>query len=528
MPIEDINYLYDHCVKDAFMFFIDSANRDRRYYPEPNHYVVTFEEPLKLVYGLDILDATMPNVMYNIDSHNNKLCMVLLRSSEDESANRVAYNARLRTMIQEQQNNALFADNFETFKSFDTYFVDRSEWLSHPELQAYLDSEVDPQFAPASAVDVTLFILVSRFTQVPLQAQSTLPAEVAAEYAQDTQHYASFRYGGDVYFVPATHDLAALIATQKIEAFYVCQDETDKTWSVTASTNVRVPPLHGDGGYVLQKIDPSSEPVKYNLLQQKALTLEVGQYDVNTLQEEMQTQMGTFGIYVVGTDRAESSDLIKQGRVMLINSAHPFLLNMNISSIYPNIGFDRYAIDKSTDYAKGYFNDNHRLYATIYNEKAERFQLRAPGAINLLGTRYITLRCKEIEDHLSSSVTFNSYSTGIGVFKLQDIRDTTNLRFDFATFLQKPFHPIGKLSRLTLRFETPNGLLYDFKGFNHHIMISIKYFAPDMGRVFKQSALNPNYDPDYIRYITNIAHNIALDDYNEDESTSDEDDTSSD
>ena len=73
MVIEDIDYLYKNSVKENIIIKIDSGKRDKTIYPNPNNYKLTFSEPFKYVYGIDILDASLPRTQYQIDNHNNEL-----------------------------------------------------------------------------------------------------------------------------------------------------------------------------------------------------------------------------------------------------------------------------------------------------------------------------------------------------------------------------------------------------------------------------------------------------------------------
>ena len=77
MSIEDVNYLYKNSVKDNSIIFIESKKRNKKMYPTPSEYVITFENPFKYVYGMEILDASIPRTMYQIDKTNNNLKIVL-------------------------------------------------------------------------------------------------------------------------------------------------------------------------------------------------------------------------------------------------------------------------------------------------------------------------------------------------------------------------------------------------------------------------------------------------------------------
>ena len=64
----------------------------------------------------------------------------------------------------------------------------------------------------------------------------------------------------------------------------------------------------------------------------------------------------------------------------------------------------------------------------------------------------------------------------------------------------REFHPIGKLAKMSLRFETNKGTLYDFKGVNHNIIFAIYYYEPIQKKFPEGSLLNPEYKMNYIDY----------------------------
>ena len=518
MPIEDVNYLMEHSVKDAFMFFVDSDSRDRAFCPSASKYIVQFEEPIKLVYGMDILDGAIPNTMYNIDAHNSQISVMSMQYSE-VGPPVDALDAKMMSMLTEQQENAHFVQDFNSLKNFEAFVVDVQDWDSRPELLDFIAAPIVDGI-PVSDID-SFFIVVARFDGANLTPLAGIAAGGQGNFLNDPA-LMTFVSMNSIYIIPITDPAALYLSKLRTapDAISVL-NMPNAGWEVTISYNVLVPSDHGGAAFVVREL---TETLPYYWLQQKIIDLEIGTYDINQLQAEIQFLLTSLDMYVVGTDRTGSTDLTKQGRVMFTHHNWPFVLNMDHSSIYQNLGFDSYAVPGTADYRQGILAGNHRLFGSIYNGVTKQFQLKAPGTVSLLGTRYITLRCPEIEEHLSASVTYNNHAAGIGVFKLQDINDVTNLRFDFATFLRKPFHPIGKLSRLTFEFQTPWGGNYDFKGYNHHILISIKYYAPDMSRTFAQSSLNPNYDPDYIRYVSKLAHYAQIDDYVEDEDDDEDDD----
>lgn len=78
MPIEDINYLYEHSTKENIILLIDSGKRDRKLYPHVAEFQVDFIEPFNFVYGINILDTTIPRTMFMIEEDiNNQLSYVV-------------------------------------------------------------------------------------------------------------------------------------------------------------------------------------------------------------------------------------------------------------------------------------------------------------------------------------------------------------------------------------------------------------------------------------------------------------------
>lgn len=124
----------------------------------------------------------------------------------------------------------------------------------------------------------------------------------------------------------------------------------------------------------------------------------------------------------------------------------------------------------------------------------------APGMYALTGDRYVILRCPEIEQHLYRSRSYERYTMGLAKFKLSNYGyDET--RLDFARLPVREFHPIGKLTHMTFRFEKSDGELYNFRGLNHTLTLAIRYYSPIPNDNFTNYELNPAYNPDFFKSI---------------------------
>ena len=129
----------------------------------------------------------------------------------------------------------------------------------------------------------------------------------------------------------------------------------------------------------------------------------------------------------------------------------------------------------------------------------QEFKIISPGLVQLSGERYITIHCDEIENHLRGSMMFNNYSPGLALVNL-GVQGFSENRIDFFSVKYKEFHPIGKLTGLKFTLKTPDDMLYDLKGVNWHMLVSVKYYVPKKLSSFETSILNPNYNYNFIQY----------------------------
>lgn len=183
---------------------------------------------------------------------------------------------------------------------------------------------------------------------------------------------------------------------------------------------------------------------------------------------------------------------------------NPFIINMGDSTIAETLGFYLLTTIELNNINYIYNNIYKKLYISFYNENAinkiKPFYLISPGIICFTGEKYILMRSKEIEEHSFGSLAYTNNNLGVAKFR------TNNVGFnDEKLYITKipirEFHPIGKLSQLSIRFETSDRKLYDFKGVNHNITLAIYYYEPS----FKQSnefnsILNPNYTTNFNNY----------------------------
>lgn len=185
---------------------------------------------------------------------------------------------------------------------------------------------------------------------------------------------------------------------------------------------------------------------------------------------------------------------------------NPFIIDMGRSSLAETLGCALNIESSNDGILYKYFNNYQgnlqflKMYHSILNPLSGLYEVTTPGIVFFIGEKYIVIRSPEIEEHAFGSLAYNNYNQGIAKFKVSGIGFNEE-RVELTKIPTREFHPIGKLSKITFRFETADGNPYDFKGINHTITYLIKYYKPKMinTQEFKP-LLNPNYKSDFNEY----------------------------
>ena len=195
-----------------------------------------------------------------------------------------------------------------------------------------------------------------------------------------------------------------------------------------------------------------------------------------------------------------------------IYSKSPLIVDMRRTTLSENLGFDLHpTMNQPNRYiSKGYTTADSVLAKMFYSRRNanynadvsinDKYIITSPGIVYFIGNKYIIMRCPEIEEHLYRSLSYSKNTLGIAKIRV----DSIGINSEKLTITKIPvreFHPIGKLSRMSFRFETNKGLLYDFKGLNHNIIFAIFYYEPIQKNIPRNSILNPEYKMNYLDYL---------------------------
>lgn len=599
MSIEDINYLRNNSIKQNYTFLIDSVDRDRSRYPNPNKYTIDFTVPFKNVIGMEIIDSSIPRTMYNIDYENNELYYYIGKNMSDINiVEGVKEELNDTDLTKECDFNSGYAvigkDNYlELTNNIHLYNIYNSGGIGGKDIgisfsfkiKVLQDNNVDTvnkkyyifnfgyyhlhlngnQRDKYSGILVyikkNIDNLYDMYFTIGYEDESpdstyiinninlSIDNHICWSISSDNKWTINISTKTEKFEKANNKPISNVFYTEKnigrkfISTFYDATKLTKITyndgWDDTIKLYLKDFKIYNkvldDNEITLcaaNTIELTNLPIWYKLYSNSnedsihnnglskfinykdmfgRLHIKEGDYTLKTLL----FYFDRYDEYEIGikkhSEPAEMSNLVD------IYCRHPFILDMQRSTIYENLGFDLLAnsipehINVRYEY-KDMYNSNTLMTKMFHSVKNldnikiipsrgvyDMYKVTPPGVIYLIGNKYILLRCPEIEEHIFGSLSYTKYSLGLAKFRIDNIGINTE-RLVITKLPIREFHPIGKLSRLSLRFETNKGTLYDFKGVNHNIIFAIYYYEPTQKKLPQNSILNPEYKMNYMEY----------------------------
>jgi hypothetical protein len=475
--IEDVDYLWENSEKQSFLVYIDSSQRNRRVFPHPNNYVVEFDKPFRFVYGYDILDAMIPTTAYNVERHNNTLILGQILST------RPGWQT-------EQFNTNAFLKEFDFVPAVSARLLDASPgslWLvPRRNLDdfgiAYTQrpENVDDVAVMCTQNDVVAMSNREPPYDTPVTTRDNAAWYVASDDAVLLQGPHHLRFG-------ARNPHAGSVSLRIAAIRYVStMDHATIDQTLLYDVCIRV----------------------------SAVTLTIMQYDSRQLQQMLNRQLSNLDMSC-----AHASAVPEQANKYAWTGRWPFWFNMQTSTCASTLGFDELSTPAGAAGVYQGLGDaldaDMRMFVSVFQAESQQQALVSPGMLDMGGVPYVMFRVAELEEHAFAGDGNNSSTiNGLGIFKLlAGSNGISNMRFDFTNLVRRPFHPIGKLCRLSIRMEQSDGTLYDFKGINHNILLVLKYLVPSVKSAvprYNIRMLNADYEPDAQKYL--IARRRLIDD----------------
>ena len=581
MSIEDVNYLKENSIKQTYTFLIDSSDRDKTIFPDPNNYVVEFSTPFRNIIGMEIIDASIPRTMYNVDIENN-LIYYYIGTDDNDSLIKdgVADEIEAEAVI----TNAFIVDNSLNIKDrgyayikniVNLYNIYNSGGIGGTKkgITISLKLTAFSLYNSTIGADNSYTLLDFRYNHLinpKISEDAPIIVKLIRQNSEEQTYNLLFRIGNEtnekiinnINLSYLTH-IAWTISENKTWQIYL---NATSDSSKTHESSIGIKNVFYTDKYIGKRfeldygdwdtanLNVSDFKIYNRVLNQKELndcnnnvhtntisnliiwykmdeiingTVENSGYtktinykDVFNKREIMPGDY-TIKTFLTNYDELnnfeigfkEHSDPSELTNLMDIYSRKPFILDMKRSTISENLGFDLYANQNTQDryiYKDIYrYNDNmKKIFHSVVNDnqvkefndgKVDIYKIVSPGIVYFIGNKYIVMKCPEIEAHLYGSLSYSKYTLGLAKFRVDNVGINSE-RLSITKLPVREFHPIGKLAKMTLRFETNKGTLYDFKGVNHNIVFAIYYYEPIQKKFPEGSLLNPEYKMNYIDY----------------------------
>lgn len=474
--MEDVDKLISESQTQDTLLFIDSKLRDRLTYPNPEEYCIQFSKPLRNVFSIKVIDSSIPRTHYTVSSVSNSF-VYRMKDSETWSTIYIPignYTIDELIVVLNKYLNHLTVSH-----------------LSYPsDLRKQLLFKSDSEFEIDSKLSSMKYILGLDCETSDGDANTTL-------ILKSTDAQSLYDY------VTTTNRL---------------NFETTEHITATSDTVVYFP-LKADSSSYLHVIRFNIDAVSERCVCVATVvqTTDVGK---NVLkQTKVAIDSSTSVVEVLFDDN--TNDLRTDNMFVGISFSNFEFDSSSFMALFPTTGAidddNAHVVDLQTNLTLN--SNNMTNYMSMYALNVEEIRsfkkhsIISPGMYNLVGDTYVSLRCKEIDQHVGALQTANftdgtgevmskDFDYGLAVFKL-GIVGYQDERFDYNTNIERNFFPIGKLSQLSFRFERWDGSLYDFKGVNHTFTLQIKFYAPKQNyaeRANMTSLLNPSYRPEFIDY----------------------------
>jgi len=506
MSIEDIDYLKKNSTRQRYLFLVNSSERDRSINPTPSKYVVDFTMPFKNVVGLEIVDSSIPRTMYNVDIYNNSIVFLIydpIKFTAIEAANIMSMFITVNVEPGDYTIETLLIaiNNVLNMQlNGNTVFIKAVSLSNPPEIKNTIKFHCPYPFI--------LDMSKSTMSQTLGFDLYTSPLSESAKPIYN-QRYIGLNY-------PANYQLygSVNISPGNPNVTYYTYNTFTGPSGVVRKQSIAIP----------YKLAQSFQVTTHGYLRniQAAISNTTGIIaSTNIVKWELWTNdpinnkpanfTGTSNIidtnYIDG-GYSESSYIatnvfMKEGTYWIIFNSNDPTLQLYYNDV-ANVANTTLLVSQDNGASWYNLDDSiNQIYfqASIIVTMQEDYNIvTAPGIYNLMGERYIILRCPEIEQNKYRYLAYTKHFMGLAKFNLDTI-GYNNTIIDYNDTNKKDFHPIGKLTKLSLTFETSDGNIYDFKGVNHSLTFAIYYYEPFRKEEFVNSILNPNYKPNFVEYM---------------------------
>lgn len=438
--IDDVVYMQRHGEVESRILYIDAEERTNPA-DSSSDFCIAFDEPIRNVVGIKVIDSSIPAAMYTVDDHNNTFRMFAFGVDTTDPEYDTSYSD-------------FYAQCFLDFMS-------EAKWL---------DEDRD--------ADATL--VIRDFRAGPLADLSAMPEPIVSN--------------GAPYAITVLGPLDVEPPAAEVRSM---SDRQNRTFRVAFHMD--------DGSGVSHKVFKRvfKFPVGfYSRLSTFLSMAETGTSPRTALLANGDTlfvrgsstpsdRMSTLDI--LAQPWAVALAMVADGEVL--GTGHALIAFDTTCSIASTIGFKR-PVNSITCMGGRSMSTN-----MVSGEAAPGVAIHTGDLVDLSGERYITLRCPQIETAAYVGTGRRS-QRGVALFKLSNPGQIRREAADYVNVVTKRFHPIAKLDRLNLRFERgATGELFNFRGTNPLIIVAVDVYVNKPQTEAFESTLNPEYNVDFHAYL---------------------------
>lgn len=507
--MDDVSCLADRSKEQSYLFVVDSSQRDASAWPTPSAYEIAFAAPFRNVVGIDLLDASIPRTEFTVEAGRNDLVYALDAPASATDVDRV-YGLRRRAVVTPGDYN------------LPQFIVKLQDALAAP-----LQLRAETDWVPVSnTAEETLSI-----------ASLTVPAEESNRVRLTcTRPFTVFAAKSGIRPILG---LANPITTADtlLRGNTMYDPGSDAAFFGTVPGWSSTTPNDNDVFVSLARTSPDAEPMLVGplpVMDSLALGANVAarQYFTATVTGPPRAASAyltagataTARVFPVvagnvagnalcscalvggGTEtpvpREPATGSFLSANVLTAGQTYCVELSSGVScGVYhaQSNMTDAGDVRRVVDGVETTVLAGEDLCVDVSVARAD-YSLVPPGLVNLSGERYVTVRSPEIDAHMFRDRASEQYHAGFGMVKMPGYgyRDQ---RYDFVSFPRRTFHPIGRLSRFTVRLEKPGGELYNAHGIDHTLTLVVRYMVPGNECPKNDKQLNPRYDSDMARYL---------------------------
>ena len=507
--MDDVLHLQRNAREESFLFVVDSATRDAVVFPTPSEYEISFTAPFRNVFGIDLVDASIPRTEYTVERTRNTLEYAMGQPAS-VSGRDAFYAANLRTVTLTPGDYNLPQLVAEITRAFAAVAAAQDPVDADPIVaEAYSNpAEISNKIRLRCAAAFTVFTTNSTIKNI-------------LGFGTPTNIYDTTKSGSDM-----------------LDASGEVMYRTLSDWASTSSTGndtflsaprigaVAEPaftgplpieaglPVYAANGLRQYFTAATSGPVRSVSV---ATTFQYlgaeNDYDL-TVSIRSAAIPGTAivsGTLTPGADPRQPASVAFAGTAALVAGTQ-YILQISATSgtsdAYVAVCHARSNLETPAPNSVVFYTDDaetntpfeyDELCADVLVAVADH-AIITPNVVNLTGERFVSVRSPDVEQHMYRDRAFEKHHAGMGLVKMggYGYRDQ---RFDFVSFPPRRFHAIGKLSKMTIRIERPDGSLYDAHGIDHTLTFVLRYYAAAAAAMPRNSILNPAYNPDLRQYL---------------------------